>query len=573
MRAAAARRLTNPVHLLRCAAWADGDVLCLSDDSSDYTYNGTRYSFQGRSPQAPARPGDCVRRVAAERLCAPEIFAKIPTAFGHVSQGASLNRVLTRAIRAQKDQAAIADFLVSSANAAGDLPDALRAAVAALDGSDACAVERSFDALFGAESKSKKPIPALCGWQLLVLMAEPSAERQLIMARLGYGGETSEDIRHRIDALAESALSDGTWAQCYRESLFKGYPSAKMLMNVKDADCKAQLLIELRQINVADLDAAFAGITSATTLARIRRDCYLKVVAEKAELLHFALTYRQRFEALGKMDAKIERALAAREFRALMDKADIAKSEKDELSARLNAWIEAGVEQIVADAEAHGAAPFAVAGFRPGMRDAEARLLREVRYPEEDIIWTTDKDGLVERISFGTTFLAKVCRFDVQTWKDWIAAFAQKTGCRFVADELRDERKPIGGGGTVIKVSQQIWRCQDSRRDLTMTYFGDKEVQEIEPERTGLLGSVLKLARGVTGGDVVKEVVLEGARHWANKGWDAEVGGTPGTLRIERGTVGPGGTRTVSQPKGKSALDRTADSVKDTWNAMKDLLN
>lgn len=573
VRAAAARRLTNPVHLLRCATWADGDILCLADDSGDYTYNGSRYHLLGRSPQASAFPCDCVRRVAAERLCAPEIFAKIPTAFGHVSQGASLNRVLTQAIRAQKDQTTLADFLVSSANAAGDLPDALQLAVAALDGSDARALERAFDAFFGTSAKDARRLPAHCGWQLLAKMPKPSTERQLIMTEIGYGNETSDAIRRQIDAWAESALSDDTWVRCYRESLFKGYPSAKMLMNVKDADCKAQLLIELRQINVADLDAAFAGITSATTLARIRRDCYLKVVAEKAELLHFALTYRQRFEALGKMDAKIERALAAREFRALMDKADIAKSEKDELSARLNAWIEAGVEQIVADAEAHGAAPFAVAGFRPGMRDAEARLLREVRYPEEDIIWTTDKDGLVERISFGTTFLAKVCRFDVQTWKDWIAAFAQKTGCRFVADELRDERKPIGGGGTVIKVSQQIWRCQDSRRDLTMTYFGDKEVQEIEPERTGLLGSVLKLARGVTGGDVVKEVVLEGARHWANKGWDAEVGGTPGTLRIERGTVGPGGTRTVSQPKGKSALDRTADSVKDTWNAMKDLLN
>jgi len=98
-------------------------------------------------------------------------------------------------------------------------------------------------------------------------------------------------------------------------------------------------------------------------------------------------------------------------------------------------------------------------------------------------------------------------------------------------------------------------------------------VQEIEPKSSGLLGSVLKAVRGVTGGDVVKEVVLEGSRHWANKVWDAEVGGAPGLLRVERGTVGPGGTRKVKGPTGKSSLDRTADSVKDTWNAVKDLMN
>ena len=579
VRAAAAKRLADPVHLLRCAAGADGDVLCLaSDDASDYTYNGVRYCFQGRSPQAPVHPGDCVRRVAAERICDPRVFAKLPAAFGNIRQIAngqpdSLNRVLTQAIRAQKDQATLADFLVASANAADDLPDALQTAVSALDGSDMRAVERSFDAFFGTATGNGKRLPALCGWQLLAKMTPPSTKRQLIMARLGYGNETSEDIRRQVDALAESALSNGTWAQCYRESLFEGYPSARMLLNIKDADCKVQLLIGLRKISVNDLDAAFAGITDAATLERIWRDCYLKVVAEKAELLHFALTYRQRFEALGKMGAKIERALAAREFQALMDKADIEQSEKDDLAARLKAWIEAGADQVVAEAEASGATTFAVAGFRPGMRDTEAKLLFECRYHEEDISWTADKGGRVERIDFGTTFLTKVYRFDVQTWKDWIAAFAQKTGYRFVADRLQDERKPIGGGGTVIKVSQRIWRCQDSRRDLTVTYFGDKEVQEIEPERTGLFGSVLKLARGVTGGDVVKEVVLEGARHWANKGWDAEVGGATGLLRVERGTVGPGGTRKVRQPTGKSTLDRTADSVKDTWNAVKDLMN
>lgn len=45
----------------------------------------------------------------------------------------------------------------------------------------------------------------------------------------------------------------------------------------------------------------------------------------------------------------------------------------------------------------------------------------------------------------------------------------------------------------------------------------------------------------------------------------------PGMLRIERGTVGPGGTRRVKHSVDKTDLERTADSVRDTWEAMKDV--
>ena len=122
----------------------------------------------------------------------------------------------------------------------------------------------------------------------------------------------------------------------------------------------------------------------------------------------------------------------------------------------------------------------------------------------------------------------------------------------------------------MVKVSQKVWRCQDNRRDVTISYFGDKNVQEIEPEAKGFMESVFKLARGVTGGDIIKEVVLEGSRNWANNRWEQEVGGYPGMLRVERGTVGPGGTRKIDQPTGKNTVDRAGDSVKDTWNALKD---
>ena len=170
------------------------------------------------------------------------------------------------------------------------------------------------------------------------------------------------------------------------------------------------------------------------------------------------------------------------------------------------------------------------------------------------------------------TFLAKIYKFNAQTWADWIVSFSQKMGLRFVEDELRDERRPIGGRGAAIKVSQRIWRRQDIQRDVTITYFGDKKIQEVEPEVSGFLENAFKIARGVTGGDIVKGV-LEGARHWANKGWESGMGSAPGTLRVERGTVGPGGTRKIPQTTGSPNLDRTADTVKDTWEAVKDLFN
>jgi hypothetical protein len=138
---------------------------------------------------------------------------------------------------------------------------------------------------------------------------------------------------------------------------------------------------------------------------------------------------------------------------------------------------------------------------------------------------------------------------------------------------LHDCRKPIGGRGTIIDVKQQIWRYQNSLKDITLTYFGEKTVNEKAPETSGFIESVFKLARGVTGGDILKEVVLEGARHWANKGWETGIGGPSGALRLEKGTVGPGGTKKIQQPSNNRHLNQTIDSLKDSLNAIDDLLN
>jgi hypothetical protein len=78
------------------------------------------------------------------------------------------------------------------------------------------------------------------------------------------------------------------------------------------------------------------------------------------------------------------------------------------------------------------------------------------------------------------------------------------------------------------------------------------------------------MVRGVTGGDVVKEFMVEGARHWADKKWENGIGAFPGTLRIELGTRGPGGIRIIKQPSMKSGIGRHLESVQDSFDALKE---
>ena len=617
VRVAAVKRIIDPVRLIKCATWADGDVYCdPAVEQGTFEYNGELYWVRDaeRSLKERVAHGDAVRVAAERRLCDGIMFARIPGAlekfnvdgdtctdkktlniraglfpgklrycsvggeenafvdcYTSVKKDNPLNAVLSRVVSVQKDQSALCAFVIASRkNGAEVYPDAVEAAIGALDGSDQSAIVRAFGKLY--LSGGKCSVPASWGWKLLNKIEKPSDDCMIAMAKLGYGaGRGSGEAKHsEVDHIAEAKFSDAVWSKCYQDDLFAGYSRRKMVENIRTPDGMARFLVEVRKINVDDVGAAFARIKDVDTLEKIKRDCYLKVVAEKAKLLLFALTYQQRLEAISRMSLKVERALAANEFMGLMKEAEIEESRKRKLSVLLLKWINVGLDQIVAEAAANSDLTFSVAGFHLGMKSEEAKLLFECRYPNEEIAWTADAKGVVDRINFGTTFLAKVYKFDAQTWQDWIYAFSENTGNRFVGDELKDEKKPIGGRGTVVKVSQRIWRCQDNRRDMTITYFGDKTVQEIEPEASGFVESVFKIARGVTGGDIVKEVVLEGARHWANKGWEAGIGGCPGMLRIERGTVGPGGTRKIVQPARKVELERTADSVKDAWNAMKD---
>ena len=619
VRVAAVKRIADPVRLLKCASWCDGDIYYdPAIESGTFSYKGESYWVHDaeRNLKEKVAPGDVVRAAAERKLCEGDVFARIPAAlekfnfdgdtysnkkkavsiraglfpgkprysvggeenafvdyYAAVKRNNPLNAVLSRSVRVQKDQFALCAFIIASReNGVEVYPDAVDAAIDALDGSNQQEIVRAFERLIIANTKGKCSVPAAWGWKLLNKIRAPSEDYLVAMAKLGYGSDNVAGYANHseIDRIAEAKFTDAVWAKCYCEELFAGYLRSRMVNNIKTSAGMARFLIEVRKINVDDVDVAFARVNDAESLAKIKRDCYLKVVAEKAEILHFGMTYQQRLEAISKMSSKVERALAANEFRKLMKDANIENSKKSKLSNLLEKWINAGVDQIVAEANAISDFTFSVAGFHPGMKSEEARLLFEFRYPDEDISWSTDEKGFVVRINLGATFLAKVYHFNVQTWAEWISAFARKTGNRFVNDELKDARNPIGGRGTIVKVAQKIWRCQDNRKDLTITYFGDKQVQEIEPEASGFVESVFKIARGVTGGDIVKEVVLEGARHWANNGWEAEVGGHPGMLRLERGTVGPGGTRKIVQPTSKFRLERTADSVKDTWDAMKD---
>lgn len=618
VRVAAVKRMSDPVRLLKCATWCDGDLYYdPAIESGTFVYNEESYWVHDAEQNLKEKvsPGDAVRAAAEQKLCENDVFARIPAAFekfnfdgdtysnrkkavnirtelfpgkprysvggeenafvdyyASVKKDNPLNAALARIVRAQNDQFALCAFIIASReNGAGVYADAVDAAINALDGSNQVEIIRAFEKLFLVDIGSKCSVPAIWGWKLLDKIKAPSEDCLMVMAKLGYGvGKNGETNCSEVDRVAEAKFSDAVWAKCYCDELFAGYSRSKMVKNIRTSAGMERFLINVRKINVDDVDVAFALIKDAETLAKIKSDCYLKVVAEKAEVLHFAMTYQKRLEVISKMSSKVERALAANEFRNLMKNAEIEGGRKSKLSNLLEKWINVGADQIIAEAKANSDITFSVAGFHLGMKNEEAKLLFECRYPDEEISWSADGKGLVDRINFGTTFLAKVYRFNAQTWSEWIDAFSQKTGNRFVSDELKDEKRPIGGRGTIVKVSQKVWRCQNNRKDLTITYFGDKNVQEIEPEASGLVESVFKIARGVTGGDIVKEVVLEGARHWANKGWESDIGGYPGMLRVERGTVGPGGTRKIVQPTSKSGLERTADSVKDTWDAMKD---
>jgi len=618
VRVAAVKKLSDPARLVKCACWPDGEVYCDPGiERGRFEYCGETYWVNDaeRRLQHSVRPGDAVRAAAMEKLgkdvgvrnvisllasldananggpgktirgalfpgkeqysvgCKENAFVDY---YGRVKQGNPLDQMLTKLIGRQENQGLLCAYVAAfNDNAVMVYPSSVEAALLKIDGSDARAVHDAFDALSKSAGAKCRVPPAIWLWRMLKVMENPSEQELMCAARIGYGESRGDKLQERqeIDSIALRRFTGDVWAECYLGDLFAGYPKSQMVRNIKDGNAAARFLIKARKIDLNDVGPAFLTITNAETLVRIEKECFLKVVAEKARLLHFEMTYQAQFDDLGMIDDPIQKAIAATKYKKSLERSGIARQEKKRLSVSLSESMNAGVKRLMEECPSQTAKTFAVQGYYPGMPAEHAKLLYDVVSPNADVKWVAAEDGKTVRIDLGTTYLATAFRYDAETWKEWIACFSRETKRQFKEETLSDEKKPIGGRGTVVRVSQSIWRHQDHRADITVTYFGEKKVEEIEPKSSGLVESVFKIARGLTGGEVVKEVVLEGARHWANEEWDREIGGPAGTLRLEVGSAGPGGSRVISQPRGKTSVDRTADTVKDTYRAVKDTLH
>jgi hypothetical protein len=353
--------------------------------------------------------------------------------------------------------------------------------------------------------------------------------------------------------------------------LFNGYPNEKKLNNIVEESVLADVLVSAKKMGVNEIDCAIERINNVELLKKIKKDGYLKLVSEKADAKHFMLSYEDYLSKIEQVADMVCRGVAAMEFRKrFVDIERIEKDKKEEVLGMIDLWMTMGADEVLKSSVLLAADNFVLSGFYVGMEEYKARLLKEVKYPKEDIRWIASGNGIVERLDFGTAYLAKVYNFEASTWGSWIAAFGARHGRQFVEDVLKDEKKPIGGRGTIVRVTQPIWRSQDNRKGLTFTYFGEKSIQEIKPEVTGFIEDVLTMVRGVTGGDVVKEFMVEGARHWADKKWENGIGAFPGTLRIELGTRCPGGIRIIKQPSMKSGIGRHPEAVQDSFEALKE---
>lgn len=614
VRVAAVGRLKDASSLLKCATWRDGETYVdPGREQGRMEYKGETYYVResDRRLHQKVKPGDAVRAAALSRLKAKDVFEEVCSClcaaggtgrtvgvrnlfpanvywtgsywangetsfvdgYGAVRKGNPLDTVLSDIVKCQDNQESLCCFVSTvRGDGAKIYPNALFVAIDHIDGTSQDACSRLLGELLEGSGKGYSLVPTIYLWRIFEKIEKHSPNQANTLAKVGYGDVGKDDVatRDQINAIAEHSFTDEDWATSYLEESFKDYASNKKIENIKGTNALARVLVAARKMNAKDADAAISRINDPRVLQKVNEDCYLKVVAESSSQRLFNLTYTNRLAEISQMTDKVPRAIAASDFANRLKNSDVDSARKAKIGELLKKWMSVGAEVLVAEAEQKSEQTFALGGFYVGMRGEAARLLYDVKYPDEEITWSVGSDGAVERLNFGTTYLAKVFSTDAQTWKEWIDSFSKKTGRRFVADELKDSKKPIGGRGTVVKVSQPIWRSQDNRANITLTYFGDKTVEELEPEAAGFVESVFKLARGVTGGDVLKEVVLEGARHWANKGWEAGVGGYPGMLRVERGTVGPGGTRQIKRTGAKSDLDRTADSIKDTWDAMKD---
>lgn len=78
VRVAAVKKLSNPLYLLKCAAWSDGEPIGNPKRSDELRYNGKDYKLNGEYRQClKVNGGESVRQAAIGRLVEPMAFKKI----------------------------------------------------------------------------------------------------------------------------------------------------------------------------------------------------------------------------------------------------------------------------------------------------------------------------------------------------------------------------------------------------------------------------------------------------------------------------------------------------------------
>lgn len=609
VRVAAVDRLKDVSYLLKCASWQDGDSYVDPEmEHGRMEYRGESFQVHESTSRLHQKvhAGDVVRNRAVERLKSPMMFSGVcdvlsvgeegcqsgrdgasrgvhgifPVGvgwngsywkfgaessfvdyYGHVRKGNPLDKALVEVIKAQHDQALLGKYICVAVTVPVEcLSLSVVEAIERLDGKDQPMVCKAFESVERSRQQ-QKDIPAVWQWKLLDKIEQPTEDMLMAAVKTGAG-----DDKAIVERVAEKQFTEKMWARCYIEGLYKEYGRDRQIRNIKEASILADVLVKAKSIPDSDAEYALGAISDPRLLKRIAEGAQDLKVAARADLLHFDIAYRSILEEIGGNPDLIDRALSALAFKRKLAKSSIAADVKATLTDRVDGWIKEGLVRIKSASEKSGCS---FGGFYAGMKRDWAELLKQTLYEDEDVTWLADEDGTLYRLNLGRTFLAELFNYDAQTWEGWIRKYSKSSGRKFTKGTLQDEKRPIGGRGTAVRVSQDIWRFQDNAKNVTLTYFGDKTITEIEQEGTGFVEGLFKVARGITGGDVVKHVMLEGARNWASREWEKGAGGYAGMMRIETGAYGPGGKTSVKGPNGRTGLGETADSLKDTWDAIK----
>mgnify|MGYP003295094683 CR=1 FL=1 len=474
VRIAAIDRIQDVASLLKCATWQDGDYFVdPGAEDGRVNYRGDVHYVQCDpiSLSCPISTGDRIRNYARNRLKKSAEFTRVcqllddlnraeedvyshgtkglitlfPTSLKSRSRGTSfineygdvrrnnpLDGILTEMVENQSRQEDLCQFVSSiGLNKRNAYPNAIEKAIDRIDGSVQEPVIRLLKEIISRKLKSRANISALYVWKLYDKIQGPADELSVQIAKLGYDSCAEEKGKHLIDEIAKRKFTSRIWAKCYLEDLFNGYPNEKKLNNIVEESVLADVLVSAKKMGVNEIDCAIERINNVELLKKIKTDGYLKLVSEKADAKHFMLSYEDYLSKIEQVADMVRRGVAAMEFRKrFVDIERIEKDKKEDVLGMVDLWMTMGADEVLKSSALLAADNFVLSGFYVGMEEYKARLLKEVKYPKEDIRWIASGNGIVERLDFGTTYLAKVYNFEASTWGSWIAAFGVRHGRR-----------------------------------------------------------------------------------------------------------------------------------------------